>query len=219
MSQVWTQGNMREVTVEEGGRASLVCEAEEPWLVCTWHHLQHHLQHHHCALLTQDQVRPVDCQGGEEEEEEAGLGGEVEVVGNRSWCGLNVSGGRREPHSGLWTCSLASLQAGRLVSSHSQEFSLEVFTRGSLRLVVETNNNNLHYLVSPTQFLWSLLRVSLQNSTNVLHGLTISSGGIINISCHLENAFPQPSFSWRSQARNNDSADNGIILSPTVRTD
>ena len=82
--------------MEEGGRASLVCEAEEPWLVCTWHHLQHHLQHHHCALLTQDQVRPVDCQGGEEEEEEAGLGGDNLLIIISSLIPAQPSSGRDE---------------------------------------------------------------------------------------------------------------------------
>ena len=195
--------------MEEGGRASLVCWTSLPWLVCTWHLLPHQ---NHCALLTEGQVRPVDCQAGQWEGEE-----EVEVVGNSSWCGLEVGRVRRQRHAGLWTCSLSSLQTGRLVTSHSEELSLEVLSRGSLSLVVETNNKHRHYLVSNSRLaLWSLI-LSLKNSSNVTHGLTISTGGIINISCHLENAFPETSFSWRSQNRNNESGDGGIISSSTVR--
>ena len=131
--------------MEAGGRASLVCEAALPWLVCTWLHLRHH----HCALLAEGQVRPVDCEGGQREEPglEVEVEVEVEVVGNRSWCGLEVGRLSRQSHAGLWTCSLSSLQAGRLVTSHSQDLSLEVLSRGQLSLVVETNNHH-HYLVS-----------------------------------------------------------------------
>ena len=130
--------------MEAGGRTSLVCETGLPWLVCTWLHLNHH----HCALLAQGEVRPVDCEGGQGEEPGLEVEEEVEVVGNRSWCGLEVGRLSRESHAGLWTCSLSSLQAGRLVTSHSQDLSLEVLSRGELSLVVETNNEHQHYLVS-----------------------------------------------------------------------
>ena len=147
-----------EVERLEGGRASLVCQSPLAWLVCTWRLLPGPGSQH-CALLTRDQVRPLDCQAGEvreeveEEEEEGNLEDqgleEVEVVGNRSWCGLDIRRVRRERHAGLWTCSLSSLQAGRLITTHSEDLSLEVLSRGELSLLVENNNNNQEYLVRP----------------------------------------------------------------------
>ena len=158
---VWSEGQVyyddteRVTVVEEGGRARLVCQSDQAWLLCTWHLLSLP-QSQHCALLTQGRVQPVDCQGGEEQEEEEEekedpgeeVEVEVEVVGNSSWCGLEVGRVSRQRHAGLWTCSLSSLQAGRLVTAHSQDLSLQVLTRGELSLVVEDNNKHHQYWVS-----------------------------------------------------------------------
>ena len=149
---VWSEGKeLTWVRVEEGGQARLVCQSHQAWLLCTWHLNPLPLpQSQHCALLAQGRVQPVDCQAGqeEEEEEERDPSEEVEIVGNRSWCGLEVSEVRRQRHSGLWTCSLSSLQAGRLVTAHSQDLNLEVLSRGSLSLLVENNNQHQQYWVS-----------------------------------------------------------------------
>ena len=169
-SSVWTGGQVyhesemelevRKVMMEDGGRGSLVCQSDLPWLLCTWSLLSTP-QSQHCALLTDGQVRPLDCQGNQaedededEDEDETGDGvevevEEVEVVGNSSWCGLEVGRVVRRHQAGLWTCSLSSLQAGRLVTSHTEDIRLEVVSRGELSLLVETNNQHQQYWVSP----------------------------------------------------------------------
>ena len=117
--------------VEDGLSTSLSCPSPSPWLLCTWRTTQRLL----CALLTDGGVRLVDCEG-EEPVTLPTTQHEVTVVGDPARCDLHLP--RVSPLlAGVWTCSLSSLQSGRLVSSHTGKVSLMVLSRGRFSLLLQ----------------------------------------------------------------------------------
>ena len=121
------------LVVEAGGKISLSClsPSSSPWLLCTWR-LTSEL---HCAVLTGLTVLPVDCEG-EDGDQLAVSQPEVTLAGDRRSCDLELSNVSRHTE-GVWSCSLASLQAGQLVTSHTAQTDLQVTSRGILALAVQ----------------------------------------------------------------------------------